>query len=92
MSSFQHTYPVNSNDSTSRRACAVSSAGLAFLADVDCYETYPLHGKQLARVSVPAARRPSPPPKRRGDYTVHGGHVSTCRGLNIDGRDSLHIG
>jgi hypothetical protein len=51
-------------------------AGLAFLADVDCYETYPLHGKQLARVSVPAARRPSPPPKRRGDYTVHGGHVS----------------
>uniref|UniRef100_A0A383WJ55 PPM-type phosphatase domain-containing protein n=2 Tax=Tetradesmus obliquus TaxID=3088 RepID=A0A383WJ55_TETOB len=50
-------------------------AGLSFLADVDCYQTYPLHGKQLARVSVPAARRPSPPPKRRGDYTVHGGHA-----------------
>ncbi|KAF6260285.1 phosphatase 2C-like domain-containing protein [Scenedesmus sp. NREL 46B-D3] len=50
-------------------------AGLAFLADVDCYETYPVHGKQLARAAGPAARRPSPPPKRRSDYTVHGGHA-----------------
>eukprot|EP00879_Flechtneria_rotunda_P006047 GHRR01006360.1.p1 GENE.GHRR01006360.1~~GHRR01006360.1.p1 ORF type:complete len:642 (+),score=258.86 GHRR01006360.1:226-1926(+) len=46
--------------------------GLEWLADVDCYEAYPLHNQQLARASVSAGQLAA---KRAADYTVHGGQA-----------------
>jgi hypothetical protein len=72
-----HAAVGGANGSSSSSVLSRSWMGLSWHADVDCLAAYPVHGEQLARSSfTPAGREEAvPDQRRRGDYTIHGGHV-----------------